>query len=270
MNTASIFVEQVDCYPWTMAGKKRLSAGQAPKLDASFWARYTSEPDPSPRDKLLFVTMSEISRRGILDVNAGAICELLNVKPPMVNYYFESFDSLLAEAAAQCYENWLEWTQRAISKKALTPSQRLRHFFNSEVERAVFYGPVIVFSAYPTLSEQVRTVLINKFKKRMEEIFEYHICVLASIFHDMKIGAVTPIEFDVQSRPFKSYQITRTKEMLAAGSAMWSISGLNLWATDSHVGTGSLLKTGGKVARKAAIEMHINRVISSFESEFTK
>lgn len=253
-----------------MAGKKRLSAGQPPNLDASFWARYTSEQDPSPRDKLLFVTMSEISRRGILDVNAGAICELLDVKPPMVNYYFGSFDGLLAEAVAHTYENWVGWTQRAISKKATNPSQRLRNFFESEIARSVHYGPVIVFSAYPTLSEQVRSILTSKFQKRMENIFEYQICVLASIFSDMKSGTVSTIEFSVEDRPFKTYQLTRTKEMIAAGSAMWSISGLSLWVTDSHAGTGSLLKTAGTIAKRTAMTSHVNRVISSFEAEFSK
>jgi AcrR family transcriptional regulator len=251
-----------------MAGKKRLSAGQPPKLDASFWAKYTSDVEPSPRDKLLFVTMSEISRRGILDVNAGAICELLEVKPPMVNYYFGSFDGLLAEAVAHNYENWVDWTTRAVSKKSKSPSERLKTFLDSEVERSRFYGSIIVFSAYPSLSESVTAALNEKFSKRMEAIFEFHLCVVAVILNDMKTNSNTPIEFNVESRPFKKFQVTRTKELLAAASILWSISGLSLWATGLHGGTAGLMDLAGQRAHKTAMAAHINRLISSFEAEF--
>ena len=251
-----------------MAGKKKLSEVKPPLLNASYWKRYTNAPEPGIREKLLFVTMGEISRRGILDVNGGAICEMLDVKPPIINYYFGSFDGLLAEAVATTYELWIPWTVKAVSKKTKTPSERLKNFLLGEIERSKYYGTMVIFSAYPTLSEHVTRELEEKFNARMESIFEYTLGVIATILHDLKTGANSEISFTPEDYPSAKYKLTRTKELVAAASVMWSISGLSLWATGQHGATRRLSNLAGDIAEASAISAHVDRIVSSMEQEF--
>lgn len=251
-----------------MAGKKKISEVQAPALDAEYWKHYSSEANPGIRDKLIFLTMGEISRRGILDVNGGAICEMLEVKPPMINYYFGSFDGLLAEAIAKTYELWAEWTKVAISKRARTPSARLKNFLNGEISRSRYYGTMVIFSAYPSLSEHVARDLEEKFNERMETIFEYTLAVIATLLNDLKTGTMTEISFTPENFPSNKFKLTRTKELMAAASVMWSISGLSLWATGQHGATRRLSTIAGDIAEAAAISAHVDRIVASMESEF--
>jgi AcrR family transcriptional regulator len=252
-----------------MAGKKKLSEVKPLLLNAAYWKHYTEDPEPGIREKLLFVTMGEISRRGILDVNAGAICEMLQVKPPIVNYYFGSFDGLLAEAVAKTYELWVPWTLKSISKKARTPSERLKNFLLGEIERSKYYGTVVIFSAYPTLSEHVTRELEEKFNVRMEAIFEYTLGVVATLLNDIKKGRISEITFSPEDYPTAKYKLTRTKELMASASLMWSISGLSLWATGQHGATRGISALAGDIAETATINSHVDRIVASMVSEFS-
>jgi AcrR family transcriptional regulator len=252
-----------------VAGKKKISGANPPLLNASYWKHYSDDLDPGIREKLLFLTMGEISRRGILDVNGGAICEMLNVKPPIINYYFGSFDGLLAEAIAKMYELWVTWTDRSISQKARTPRARLKNFLIGEIERCKYYGTIVIFSSYPTLSENVSRDLQEKFNERMESIFEYTLAVISTLLNDLKTGKMTEISFTPENYPTNSYKLAKTKELMAAASVMWSISGLSLWATGQHGATRRLSGLAGDIAEAAAISAHVNRIVASMEKEFT-
>lgn len=253
-----------------MAGKKRVSGTSAPTLDAEFWRRFTADENPPIKAKLLYLTMAEISRRGILDVNAAEICGLLEVKPPMVNYYFGSFDGLLAAAVAQCYEDWLIWIAKAVTKPVKSPRARLRNVLEGEVERAQYYGGIIVFSAYPNMSEMVTAELDRSYRDRLEQVMKYVLAVLAVLIRDLKTGTCTPIDFTVDTIPATRMQATHLRELVAAASVMWSISGLSLWSTGQDPATRGIAKLAGQLVQDRAMKQHIDRILDSLAADFAR
>jgi hypothetical protein len=103
----------------------------------------------------------------------------------------------------------------------------------------------------------------------MESIFEYTLAVISTLLNDLKTGKMTEISFTPENYPTNSYKLAKTKELMAAASVMWSISGLSLWATGQHGATRRLSGLAGDIAEAAAISAHVNRIVASMEKEFT-
>ena len=60
----------------------------------------------STRDLIILASIDQISETGPVDFNSGTVCDLLNLKHPMINYYFGSRDGLIVEATIWAYRGW--------------------------------------------------------------------------------------------------------------------------------------------------------------------
>ena len=101
-----------------MASRKGDSSANAPVLDEKYWLRFGEDPDPDLRQKLIYTCIGEMSRRGILDVSARSLSELLGVSHPAINYHFGSFDGLIAEAYAHAYRDFTDTIIRSAGEPA--------------------------------------------------------------------------------------------------------------------------------------------------------
>lgn len=109
-----------------MSRTKKGSSSESAPIDEAFWAIYGLTGDSNTKDKLVALAMSEISRRGILDVNARSLCDLLGVDYSLVTYHFGSFDGLLAEVFVKAHDIWIGCMQKALVQDYGNSEERFR------------------------------------------------------------------------------------------------------------------------------------------------
>lgn len=221
-----------------MVRSKKESTSLAPELTESFWGQFNLRPDVSNRDKLLYLTLSEISRRGILDINSRYLCEALEVDYSLVNYHFGSFDGLIAEVFVLAHDLWAHSISNSLQFPSKTPEGRLRLVINAEVARAKQYGAVVGVALLPHVSEQVSEILATKFPHRLENALSYAVGVTALLIHDLRIGGTTPIEFDHYTPPSAELVQQFPDEVKAAVQLQWALVGPTMWLTGSGAGAG--------------------------------
>jgi AcrR family transcriptional regulator len=88
------------------------------------------------REKILYVTMSDVSRVGPAAFNVGVVCEALQISNSLINHHFGGRDELIAEAVVETYQRYVEdiW-MTAIAQ--VTPESRLRAWIEASVARQV-------------------------------------------------------------------------------------------------------------------------------------
>lgn len=223
-----------------MARAKKQSTSPAPILDADYWAQFGLGADAATRDKLLWLALAEISRRGILDVNARWLCDLLEIDPSAINYHFGSFDGLIAEVFVQAHLIWEESIQAGLARPFTSPEQRLRNVLNAQVERAVRFGPVIGLSHLPHVSEQVAEELNARHPGALARSVSYAVGVATVLVDDLRTGANTPIGFTPQTTPIGGLVGYAVETVQAAIHIQWSVVGPTMWMTGSGGGVGEL------------------------------
>lgn len=219
-----------------MARAKKASASRSPSIDAAFWEDLGVDESASTREKLLMLTFSEISRRGILDVNARWVCDLLEVDPSAINYHFGAFDGLVAEVFVTAHTLWTASVDRGLSQSADSPEQRLRNVLDAQVERAKKYGSVIGLAHLPHVSEQVEIALMERHPKALSNAIEYVVSVGAILIHDLRSGAMTPIHFGPDNPPTEWAMEAIPQEFAAAARMQWAIVGPTMWMTGAGGG----------------------------------
>lgn len=221
-----------------MVRSRKESTSLAPVLTESFWGQYSLRTDASNRDKLLYLTLSEISRRGILDINSRYLCDALEVDYSLVNYHFGSFDGLIAEVFVLAHDLWAHSILNALQFPSKTPEDRLRLVIDAEVARAKQYGAVVGVALLPHASEQVSEILASKFPHRLENALGYVVGVTAVLIHDLRTGGTTNIEFDHYAPLSQDFLDHFSNEIKAAVQVQWALVGPTLWMTGSGGGAG--------------------------------
>lgn len=248
-----------------MSRTQKVSKTPPPVLNRDYWLRFGGNPEPSMRDRLIFATVGEIGRRGPLDTNARWVCDLVGVKYPMVNYYFGSWDGLLAEAIWYAYDQWYNVQIASVMKPAKNARDRLRRLIEDEIARSQRLGGIIPLSAYPVLSESVGELLRNDPLQKVEKMTEWTLGVLAILIRDLRTGGRTEIDFTPYDVNRASFMLSMPKELVAAASALWSISGMTMWVSSSATMGRSLRDLPAKLSEHAAIKSHVERLIDSLE-----
>ena len=84
-------------------------------LNDEYWLRFSDEPQPSMRDKIIYLTFEEVAKVGPSLFNVSSVCDRLGITHPMVNHYFGSRDELLAETAYVVYVRYIGQLWEAVS-----------------------------------------------------------------------------------------------------------------------------------------------------------
>jgi AcrR family transcriptional regulator len=217
----------------------------------------------STRDLIILASIDQMTETGPVDFNSGTVCDMLNLKHPMINYYFGSRDGLIVEATMWAYRGWSDKVMTAARNAPKNAEKRLRAYLEASLEWAERMQAVTVFSQYPVLSKSVKTLIDDGYSVELQSDFEYHIVFLATLILEMRSGKNSDLDFDKTNYPKVQYFLTHPRELLDASSVAWASHGIMMWRSGSHIPTTNLRKEfTAKVSEDLAIRLHIDNIIA--------
>ena len=216
----------------------------------------------STRDLIILCSIDQMIETGPVDFNSGTVCDLLNLKHPMINYYFGSRDGLIAEASIWAYRGWSDKVMTATRNASKNAEKRLRAYLEASLEWAENMQAVTVLSQYPVLSKAVKNLIDDGYSVELQRDFEYHIVFLASLIIDFRSGKNSDLDFDKTNYPKEKYFLTHPRELLDAASIAWASHGIMMWRGGSHIPTTNLRKQfTAKVSEDLAMKVHVDNII---------
>jgi AcrR family transcriptional regulator len=217
----------------------------------------------STRDLIILASIDQMTETGPVDFNSGTVCDLLNLKHPMINYYFGSRDGLIAEATIWAYRGWSHKVMAAARNAPKNAEKRLLAYLDACLEWADNMKAVTVLSQYPVLSKGVKSLIDDGYSVELQKDFEYHLVFLATLIIDFRSGKNSELDFDKTDYPKKNYMITHPRELLDAASVAWAAHGIMMWRSGSHIPTNNLRKEfTNKISDKLATAVHIDNIIA--------
>lgn len=250
-----------------MSRTKKSSASASVPLDAGFWARYGLTENSENRDKFVALAMSEISRRGILDVNARSLCDLLDVDYSLVTYHFGSFDGLLAEVFVKAHDIWIDCIQNALALEYLNPEERFRGVIKAQISRAETYGSVIGLAHLPHVSENVERILAEKFPEHLALTVAYSIAVSAILIRDLRAGLMSSVDVNLTDLP-DALLVGELKDVMpAAARLQWALVGPTLWLTGAAGGHDDIDERDEQIQIADLVDAYIDKLIMSAKQD---
>ena len=236
-------------------------AADALTYTARDWLQYGSVSEPSTREKMIMLAIEDIIKIGPADFNAYRTCDRLDIKHPMVNYYFTNRDGLLAEATWWAYREWTKNVRSSFHDASPDPEKRLRAFVSDETQWAERMGGMYLLLQYPLASAASHDIVRDEYGDRMQAIFDLHLAFLATCIIDLRRGTVSSLDFDEQTVPTASL-LLHPAEVIAAGHVAWMTHGLASWSTGHHTATRQIASRGVKgltadIAKKTYIDLII-------------
>ncbi len=217
----------------------------------------------STRDLIILASIDQMTETGPVDFNSGAVCDLLNLKHPMINYYFGSRDGLIAEASIWAYRGWSEKVMTATRNAPKNAEKRLRAYLEANLEWAENMRAVTVLSQYPVLSKAVKDLIDDGYSVELQKDFEYHLVFLATLIIDMRTGKNSDLDFDKTNYPKGKYTLSHPRELLEAASIAWAAHGMMMWRSGSHIPTTNLRKEfTAKLSEDLAMRLHIDNIVA--------
>ena len=246
-----------------MSRAKKSSPSEPAPLDETFWALYGLTNQSETRDKLVALAMSEISRRGILDVNARSLCDLLGVDYSLITYHFGTFDGLLAEVFVHVHDLWIASIQEALGHTYSSPEERMRAVLEAQINRAIKYGMVVGIAHLPQVSENVTRILDEKFPSRLAAAVGFSVAVMSMLVSDLKTGTMTDFQMDIVREPEDVLHSPFAAEVPVAMRIQWAMVGPTLWMTGAAGGNKEIAEVDDHLQVEQQVRVFIDRLIMS-------
>jgi AcrR family transcriptional regulator len=241
--------------------KPKLSS-QTPQgrvLDEKFWLRFGSDPKPTTRQKMLYITIDDVSRVGPLSFNALTMCDELEVSHPLLNFHFGSRDELMAEALVLVYARLVDETWKRVSVAKQTPEARLRAWLEAVTD--VFteiggWGPLI---NYPITSREVTEIVRQNYGQHMVDLAEVNLARLFVLIKDLKKKKVSHTELEQGNLPKLLFIADPGLTALTVSVAL-SISGMAVWRGGRDAAEETRV---GAAMDRSVMKLHVDRIIAS-------
>ena len=246
-----------------MSRAKKGSSSEPLPLDETFWANYGLTDQSDTRDKIVALAMSEISRRGILDVNARSLCDLLGVDYSLITYHFGSFDGLLAEVFVHVHDIWVASIKDALNESYSSPEERMRAVLQAQINRAIKYGMVVGVALLPQVSENVTRILNEKFPSRLAAAVGFSVAVMSMLVNDLRAGTMTDLPLDIVREPEDVLQSPFAGENPVAIRIQWAMIGPTLWMTGAGGGNKEIAEVDDQLQVNEQVRLFIDRLIMS-------
>ena len=229
-------------------------------LTDQYWLKFGDIPQPPMREKMMYLTMAEVSKVGPGAFNSATVCDRLGVTYPMVNHYFGSRDGLLAETAFEVYRRYISSLWQAVARAPREPKARLAAWMREQVERTAEMGGWGAVLNYPYAAMNVSALLETDYHDDIQLLFESNVARLAVLVRDVKNNTVTALPETV-SAEFRR-ELAADRELMALGSSVaWSTLGVAVWNSGQHLPSAKIDEL--QAARNELIEAHIRHVIES-------
>jgi AcrR family transcriptional regulator len=217
----------------------------------------------STRDLIILCSIDQIIETGPVDFNSGTVCDMLNLKHPMINYYFGSRDGLIVEATMWAYRGWSDKVMTAARNAPKNPEKRLRTYLESGLEWAKNMQAMTVLSQYPVLSKTVKSLVEDGYSVELQKDFEYHIVFLAQLIIDIRSGKSSDLDFDQTNYPKAKFSLSHPRELVEAASVAWASHGIMMWRGGSHTPTKIMRKDfTSKISEDIAIGVHLDNIVA--------
>lgn len=245
-----------------MAGVSFFPKGDQADL-SSFWLNFGDNPDPSIRQKMIYLTIREVAMVGPATFNTLGVCDTLGVTYPMVNHYFGNRDGLIAEAAFVTYELYIHRIWENVEASKPDPEARFKGWMNSMVDLNVEirgWGPVL---NYPNFSETVFQIMEAKFGEQRRKLFELDIARLAQLIKDVREKRLTNIDFDIDNYPRAEFLLDAKLVELTSTVAFSSL-GLAVWRSGGHAPSQGI--TDLRILKDTLTRSHIKNMLALVRS----
>ena len=229
------------------------------RIGDDYWLAYGTNPNPSVRERIVFLTIEELMQAGPGDFNAKDVCDRLGVKYPMINYYFGGRDGLIAEAVALEYERSVNKLKLVVNAAPKDAEKRLRAWIQHDIDSSARHKGLGVLLQYPIISKGSFEILKTDLHARLQVAFEFYLAIVSTLIADVRAGRVTDIDFDSQTVPRKKL-LANPAVALDTASAVWAVHGLVMWSTGSHLV--SSRSSDPAFSTELAVRRHITNIIS--------
>ena len=199
----------------------------------SLWLGFSDDPEPSNRDRLIYLTMREVAIVGPASFNTSGVCDTLGISYPMVNYYFGNRDGLIAEAAHTTYVRYVAKLWAAVEAAPRTPVDRLRTYLQAHLRLNVEirgWGAVL---NYPIFSATIAEILDERFGEDHRRHFELNMAHLAQLVRDVWDGAISDAGHALDDIPREALLADETL-MGAVATLSWGTLGVAVWRSGRH------------------------------------
>jgi AcrR family transcriptional regulator len=217
--------------------KRNLS--DARDYGADEWLNLGPVSEPSTRQKMIMLAIEDIRDVGPADFSPMRVCDRLGLKHPLVNYHFGNRDGLIAEATWWAYQLWSKNVVDSIQKAPANPEDRLRAFVVEEAKWAEKFEGMYLLLQHPLASYDSQILVKQRYQKEMEQLFEYHLALVAVCVADVRSGKISSVDFHKDNMP-RTMALTNPNAVLTAGHIAWMTHGFASWSAGHHVSTKSM------------------------------
>jgi AcrR family transcriptional regulator len=242
--------------------RRRLSDTSHPDttLDDEYWLRFGELPQPSMRDKIIFLTSEEVATVGPAVFNVASVCDRLGVTHPMVNHYFGGRDSLLAETAFVVYQRYIDSLWKAVRLAPADPRARLRAWMVQQIEGTADLGGWGGILNYPSSSMHISGLLEERYGGDMRRLFETNIIRLGVLIEDSRNNVNTALD-QIDVSALRAQFLADPQTMSRAATMAWSTLGVAVWNAGQHLASAGVTEL--QANKEALIEGHIERMIAT-------
>jgi AcrR family transcriptional regulator len=228
-------------------------------LDETYWLQFGLDPKPSTRQKMMYVTVDDVSRIGPVSFNAVTMCDEVGVSDGLLNFHFGSRNELLAETLVWVYRRFVNEVAESVNKAKDVPEAKLRAWITAVNQGFVKMGGWGVLVHYPIASREVAYLAEHQQGKEFVDMAELNLARLLHIISDFKVGKVTAFDIELGKIP-KSFFMKNPSLTALTVSVALSTSGMAVWQGGRTVGQA---KKEGSTLDKLVVKTHIDRIIKS-------
>lgn len=233
-------------------------------LSDAFWLSFGSDPQPTMRLKILYVTFDEVAAAGPGSFNVASVCDRLGITYPMVNHYFGSRDALIAEAAHMVYARYVDSLWAAVEQAPRNPRDRLSAWILAQIRETDVMGGWGAVLNYPLAAKEVSREISEKFGEAMRRGFELNMARLALLVKDVRAGEMTnsPLYEDVGYRK----KMLEDPELLALlPTVAWGVIGASVWLAGRHLPAAGSIRELEPILDKS-VDSHVAALIRLIET----
>lgn len=242
-----------------MGGKSNFNLPEdARTYSDSHWLKFGLTGTPNTREKLIALTIEEMVKNGPGGFNAKVICDRIDAKYALVNYYFGNKEMLIAEASATTYKKHILEIRDAIEAAPKKAEKRLELFLRMDLDWHREMKDWAVLVSYPLLSRESRELIEGNFGSELKNLFEFLVAIVSRLVRDVRTGKITEIDFEPDKLPMHELAL-HPDVVLDAISILYSSHGLNIWSAGAQIGSSKL--DSRVITQRLAIDHHIKRMM---------
>ena len=229
-------------------------------LNDEYWLRFSDEPQPSMRDKIIYLTFEEVAKVGPSLFNVSSVCDRLGITHPMVNHYFGSRDELLAETAYVVYVRYIGQLWEAVERAPKEPRARVEAWIRQQIDGTEELGGWGGVLNYPTAVANVSQIIERKYRDLIRERFETNLMGLALLVSDFHSGSVSDRPPTVTPE-FREALLSNRELVLATSALSWATQGISVWNSGRHLPSAGIPEIAEW--RDELIEAYIDRILQA-------